>query len=485
MNKNELRVALIFPSIDIDATYGVFKDFLVPGIPMGIGFLAGYIREKGYTNVKIFDEQLGSLSRKKNFQRLMDYNPHIAAISCLTIVLKRMQTIAKDIKHYLPNTTIVAGSAHPTLETNSVLGDKNIDFVIRGEGELPFNSFLDGYRDNNFSNVLGLSYKRHGEIIHNKSHEPLKDLDILPQFPYDLFIHEPLYNIGRYVASRGCPYRCIFCSSRYISGRKYRVHSPQRVVNDLELLVKKYNAEYIQFHDDNICVHRDWVHQICENIISKGLTFRWATQTRSDNLDLDTLRLMKRAGCTVINLGIETGSERLMKMVKKDETLQDHIKAVKLLKQAKINISGSFILGLPTETREETIKTIRFARKLDLDVAQFSLAVPFPGTELLNMAKKEGKEIDWNLCSASGGYVENELSYVPEGRTKEELWNFQRKATFGHWLNIKRVWKTIKGDISPHTIPHPVTVGELIKISRAILLYILVQIKRMTQVSHP
>jgi radical SAM superfamily enzyme YgiQ (UPF0313 family) len=472
-----LKIALLNPSINIAKRYGIFKDFQIPVIPLGLGYLAGYIRDKGYNTIKIFDEQISSLENKQTFQSLIDFQPDIAGISCLTIHISRTFEIASKIREFLPHTKIIVGSAHPTLEPEYVIKNKTIDFILRGEGEKSFHSFLESFKTSDYSRVKGLSYMNNGQIIHNDDVVPIADLDILPTFPYYLFANEKSYELGRYVSSRGCPYRCIFCSSRYISGKKYRVHSAERVVDDLEMLVKKYGVKYVQFHDDNINFIKSRVQKICELILSRGLKFRWATQTRSDSLDLELLKLMKRAGCAMMGLGIETGSERLMKLIQKDETLEDHIKAVEMLKKAGINISGAFILGFPTETREETIQTINFAKRLKLDGAMFALAVPYPGTKLLDLVRKEGKALNWDSFSPSGGYGNNRLAYVPEGRNEEEMSNFQKKANVRHWLSLKRIYKIVVGEISPYAVPQRITLKELIKIIRFLIRYTLSLLK--------
>lgn len=473
-----MRIALINPAASITATYGVFSRLILPGIPLSIGFLAGYLRQQAGHEIKLVDEQLTSLDEAEHLSALTDFAPDVIGISCLTPLLGRTLELAVKFKAALPQAKIVAGNAHPTLLPDELLRHPAVDYVIRGEGELAFARFLEACATGAYNDVPGLSRRVEGKTVHNPAVEPLADLDLLPPFPYDLFAAQPEYYLGFHLSSRGCPYRCVFCASRYISGQRYRMQSAGRVVQDVAELLARYPLPYVNFVDDNFNVQRQRTVAICEGFLKRKLKFRWACQTRSDSLDAELLALMRRAGCSMISLGIETASARLLALMKKDETLEDSRRAVELIRAAGINVRGSFIIGMPTETREETRQTISWAETLRLDSASFSLATPFPGTELYDMVRAEGKEISWNTLFTAGGLGDNKLAYVPAAWTADELRRVQRKANVGYWLNARRLYKVLTGEISPYTVPHRVTLRELFMIAGILCRYLLAMVKK-------
>ncbi len=466
-----IRIAFVFPVKKYETVFENFNTLTRLVVPLSFGYLTAYIREKGYNNIRIFDEQLSSLDDRQTFQSLIDYNPDILGITCYSPMYFRSLEIAKTIKELLPKVTIIVGGPQPTLEPESVIKNNNIDFIIRGEGELAFHAFLESFQSGDFSKVPGLAYKVNGQISHNENVVPIMDLDELPIFPYDLFSQEKRYHLGKYISSRGCPYRCKFCGSRYISGKRYRVHSPERVAEDLGIIVKKYGENYVMIYDDNFNISRDRTLRICELILSKGLKFKWLCQMRSDALSqndaesLELLKIMRKAGCDAIGIGFETGSARLLKEVGKDETIENHIKAIELIKKAKIYVRGQFIIALPTETKKETMETIQFANKHKLNAATFNTFVPFPGTQYYEELKNEGRIIKWEDLNLNAGMIgQNKLPYVPEGRTDEELLKMQRNANVLFWLNLRRIYNFVTGKVVPYGDPHRPLLKEILVI---------------------
>lgn len=196
-----LKIALVYPSIEYKTELNVLKTFvrLIP--PQGIGYLTGYIREKGYNNIRLFDEQLTSLDDNQALQSLIDYNPGIVGISCNSAMYFRTLEIVNTVKKVLPKATIILGGPQPTLEPGSVIENSNVDFIIRGEGELAFHAFLEAFPSGEFGKVPGLTYKVNGQITNNKDIVPIMDLDELPVFPYGIFARDKRYHLGKYISS--------------------------------------------------------------------------------------------------------------------------------------------------------------------------------------------------------------------------------------------------------------------------------------------
>ncbi|MFQ5646661.1 MAG: B12-binding domain-containing radical SAM protein [bacterium] len=447
------KVLLINPSFKREEQYGEFQDLVRKGIPLSLGFLAGYLLEKG-VEVKIVDEQWGALTDEKIKELIGQFQPSLVGITSLTPVVYRSFQLAQQLKKVAPEITVILGNVHPTILPEESLKNEFVDIVVRGEGEVTLwecVQYREGKKD--IRDIPGVSYKREGEIVHNKARPYEKDLDKFPRLAYEHIcdsIPLPDFVPTMILTSRGCPYRCIFCSSRDISGYVYRMLSPRRVVEDVEFLIEKYDIKGLWIADDNFVVNKKRTEEICRLFMERGINRKvtWGCQTRGDAIDGQILEVMKEAGCVNISFGIETGSQRLLDMIDKNEKVEDNARAVRLTNQAGIMTRGAFILGLPTETRAETIQTIKFAKSLPLDVAKFALATPYPGTELYNMAVKEGVDVqeDWSSLSTMTGISRYEASYVPRGRTSKELKNLQLRALLEFYLRPKQISAILKGE---------------------------------------
>lgn len=231
----------------------------------------------------------------------------------------------------------------------------------------------------------------------------------------------------------------------------------ERVIDEIELLINKYKQTHINFLDDNFTVNRQRIKNLTQGMIEKRF-YELATfdcQTRADAIDEEILVLLKRAGFRVINFGLETASERLMVLLNKKETVQQNIEGVKLAKKFGFGVSGTFIFGLPTETKQERWQAYRLAKELSLDYVRFNNATPYPGTKLYEIAKSENRlyiEKNWTNLNACGTLVEGasaKLPYVPENCSEEELKKDVLKANFFFSLRPGRVLKLLIKRVGP------------------------------------
>ena len=201
------------------------------------------------------------------------------------------------------------------------------------------------------------------------------------------------------------------------------------------------------FLDDNFIVNKNRVYRICDDLIESGISKRliWACNGRVDEVDQDMLFRMREAGCRLISFGVESGVKRLLDLIKKDITLQDSIQAVTWAKRAGIRVRTTLIIGLPTETVQETKQTIEFAKNLGSDFAKFSLATPYPGTELCEIAETRGlmKSHDWSRASSMAGFSSYEPLFTPEGRTGEEMKRWQRRAMREFYMRPRQLWNVL------------------------------------------
>jgi len=456
---NYKHVLLVNPSIDTEQKYGKLANMLLtPSVPFSIVHLGSFLKSQGY-QVRLFDEQIELLTETRVQEIIHEFSPCVIGFSCTTPGMARAHKIAADIKNINPSIKVVMGNIHPTVLPEETLRDKNVDLVVRAEGEYTILEYLQAIeRQGEFSKIDGISYRMNGGFNHTVNREYVKDLDVLPPVDWSLLTDTGGdYSIEWILTSRGCPYKCIFCSARSVSGYKYRFNSPQRVIEEIDVIVKNYGKKFFSFADDNFAVKKDRTREICNLMIERGYNkdVKWLCQTRADAVDESLLELMKKAGCEYISFGIETGTQRLLDLIKKSVKIETIEKAVNMVHNAGIKTRGSFMLGLPSETYEDSLATINFALKMPLDIAKFNLAVPYPGTELLNLAIQEGLVVtdDWSKINTAAGLSDTEAFYVPKGRTMEELARLQKKAHTSFYLRPRQIWRILKRENIDFNIP--------------------------------
>ncbi|MBN2125075.1 MAG: methyltransferase domain-containing protein, partial [Deltaproteobacteria bacterium] len=217
-----------------------------------------------------------------------------------------------------------------------------------------------------------------------------------------------------------------------IFGRRVRHHSVDRIIEEIGILVDRYGAREINLEADTLTLKKTFVFALCDRLIESGLFRRiaWTCESRVDTVNEEMLGRMRQAGCWQISYGVETGSQRLLDLIHKDITLEQIERVFALTKRTGISIRGFYMLGLPTETRRESLRTIAFARKLDARWSQFTLFTPFPGTELYDLALRDGglRSRDWADYKTHGGWTEGGIAYVPRGRTLKEMKTLQKRA---------------------------------------------------------
>ncbi len=458
------RLLLILPHFSEGRHYGSMSKVAPSLLPVSLVYLAGYMEKQGYP-VRIFDGQVETMTEQTIRRTIDEFKPDVVGITCMTPMVVETHMVAAITKSCKPAPMVVVGGIHPSILPDDMIQDTNIDVLVRGEGEITFHELLEAWPDRELKSIDGLSYRDGDEVVHTPDRALLDDLDILPlparhlvnyegyhQIP-DAVFAEPLREI---LTSRGCPFQCIFCSARFISGYKYRYHSPGRVLEEVDLLVNRYRAKQIAVLDDNFVVDRQRTIDICEGLLHKGYHKKlvWTTAARADQVDYDLMKLMKEAGFKLLSFGVETGSPRLLKMIKKGEDMDQIKVAVESAHRAGLKVRGTLILGLPTETREESMATIRWAKDLRLDFAKFSLATPYPGTVLYDIALKQGKlSNDWSHFSSMAGFADYDPVFVPEGREPREMSLLQKQAMREFYMRPRQVvnllknvtsWKDIK-----------------------------------------
>jgi radical SAM superfamily enzyme YgiQ (UPF0313 family) len=300
-----------------------------------------------------------------------------------------------------------------------------------------------------FNDIPGIVWKQKKKIIVNKRQELIKDLDTIPFPARHLFPMSSYHSSAQLrgkktlniMTSRGCPYRCAYCSGHINFGKSFRYFSKEHVIQEISSMIRDFGIDGIQFYDETFTVNRDRVFELCDLLIKNNISLPWTCFTRVNLVDKDLLLKMKEAGCYQIFFGIESGNQRLLDLIKKDITLEQARKAVQLCKKAGIESFCSFMLNLPSESIEESMNTINFAIELDPDYAQFPITTPFPGTELYNIAKEKGQFVteDWSKFMSWSQVV-----FVSEGRTVGEIKNTVRKAYQKFYMRPSYILKSVR-----------------------------------------
>lgn len=471
--ENGRNVLLVNPAIDKEKKYGkLVSMMLTPSVPLSIVFLGSFLEKQGY-EVRLFDEQIELLTESRIQDIVSEFHPGVIGFTCTTPGMARAHEIAADIKKINPEIKVVMGNIHPTVLPEETLKDVNVDLVVRGEGEFTFLEYLQALENGgDITKIDGISHHLNGGYNHTANRQYQKDLDVFPPVNWKLLTdYNNSYSIEWILTSRGCPYKCVFCSARSVSGFKYRFNGPQRVIEEVDTVVNEFGAKFFSFADDNFVVKKDRTREICNLLIERGYHkhTKWLCQTRVDAVDEPLLELMREAGCEYISFGIESGTQRLLDLIGKSVKIETIEKAVNMASRVGIKSRGSFMLGLPTETREDSLKTIDFALRLPLDIAKFNLAVPYPGTELLNMAIAEGLQVtdDWSNINTAAGLSNTQAFYIPKGRTMEELAKLQKMAHTRFYLRPRQLWRILKRENIDFNLPKIKSLQQFFELIRA------------------
>tara|TARA_Y100000310_G_scaffold233944_1_gene236829 strand:+ start:701 stop:2230 length:1530 start_codon:yes stop_codon:yes gene_type:complete len=381
-----MKVVLIWPRLERDTNFP----------PLGILYVAAVLEQSNH-KLLIIDGTI----KKEEIEKINNFNPDLIGVSITTSLEKNAKESINTLKQHI-NKPIVIGGVHITALMKDIFKEFDVAYAIYGEAEYSMRDFCNAFEKNeDLKDIKGLMYKKNNQIILNPSREPIQNLDELP-FParhlldFSYYLSPPgsirgewLKNGGTTImSSRGCPFQCIYCGSQTTFGRKVRRRSVDNVFNEIVKLKQDYNLDGLWFVDDTFTLDNKWVIELCKKITEKNLKLKWACHVRVDTLNEEMLREMKRAGCVQVEMGIESGSDKVLTALKKGVKTERVIEAFKLIKKVGLSSLATFIIGSPEETKEDVQKTLDFAKKIKPDFALFFNLIPFPGTELYEMAKK-------------------------------------------------------------------------------------------------
>jgi len=454
-----MKITLAFPRFQSDSNP-----------PLGIAYIASFLREGGYNNINIIDQTFeGKETLEKN---LRNTNPDILMISCLTLNYRdsiEMATLAKKIN---PNIMTIMGGGHSTVDWQNVIKNNCIDFIVLKEGEITSYELIKTIENNgDFSKIKGIVYKNNGKFIKTEPRPFIENLDELPfpardLLPMDKYLHaqggrsawaipEPSTTI---ISSRGCCYNCTYCGIHTTMGPGVRFRSPENVIEELIILKEKYKIKGFYFWDDTFTVNFPRLHKICDLIIENKLDLEWCIQARVNCVNEEILTKMRKAGLKTICYGIESGSQRILdEIYKKGITLEQVRTAVKISKKLGLIVQGYFMIGAPTETMEEINQTINFAKSLDLDAAEWAIVTPFLGTELRRFVEENNLLLDTktnDLDTHSISIIKNDNfnSEILRNKLQEAIRSFYFRPKYilkkllkvRSWDDLKRNYKGLR-----------------------------------------
>ncbi len=371
--------------------------------PLGVLYISSVLREKGY-DVKMVDADIDDIGPAEIRRIVSEYAPFVVGITMNALQSRSAFETADLIREEDDKIRIVVGGPHPSALRGDILRRcRSIDAVVYGEGEVTFLELVRAFEEGRSLNgIEGVCFRHGEEIVVNEPREPINDLDSLPRPALDLVApirrYPGPYPVGArptmYVmASRGCPFRCTFCSNP-VWGRRVRFRSADSVLSEVEWLREKFKVREVFFQDDTFNLNRDWFESICEGIIERGLNEKivFKAPFRADEklLDSEMLRLARRAGFWMIFYGVESGNQDILNSLKKNLTLEEIERAFKLTKRAGIKTYASFMIGNLGETRATVQDTIEFVKRIDPDYYGFAIATPYPGSEFYALAERQG-----------------------------------------------------------------------------------------------
>jgi len=339
--------------------------------------------------------------------RVERFSPDLVVVETSTVSIYNDWKIINSLKEDF-DVLIAAVGPHVTALPEETLNNSLADFVLFGEYEVTLLELAKKLGEKSSAGgVAGLAYRKGSKIINNGRREPVKNLDELPSPAWHLFdmkrYNEPFcenYPNFQMLSSRGCVFKCSYCSFPQLmfGGRIFRAHSPERVVGEMEDVIEKFGPKEIYFDDDTFTLDQERIKMICSLIKKKGIGVKWSCMTHCGCVSYDLLKNMKEAGCVAIKFGIESGSQEILNRLGKGLDLNHARRVIRWCRELGIRTHTTFMLGLPGDTRNTMLKTIKLIDEIGSDSFQISIAIPYPGTGFYEMALKNGWLVtdDWS-----------------------------------------------------------------------------------------
>ncbi|MDD5431434.1 MAG: radical SAM protein [Candidatus Omnitrophica bacterium] len=379
--------------------YGRYEAAAKVGVlypPLGLCYLSSYLKSAGH-EVSLMDCEAQSYILKDIISEISKFKPDAVGIRCVSPEWKTIKKISEEIRKNFNRLPIILGGPHITNVRIQAFEDIDFDFGICGESEFSIVNLVNSLYDSRaWPTIPGLIWKKDGSIRENQNGARLDNIDTI-LFPDRSILNKDNYlwsvpkkGICRFttiLTSRGCPFRCTFCSQEKMFGGKVRLRSPENSVDEIEGFYRENLIDHFIFVDDTLTMDKDRVYRICDSIKNRKLRITWEGWTHATTVDKDILKAMKDAGLVRLSFGIESGNEEVLKSLRKGTTLKQIRQVYEWAKDVGLETRGSVIFGLPGETRKTVRQTLDFVKSIKgLDQAYFNIAMPYPGTEMRRQA---------------------------------------------------------------------------------------------------
>jgi anaerobic magnesium-protoporphyrin IX monomethyl ester cyclase len=447
-----MKISLINPVV---LSFGQAYDSRAAGPPLGILYLASVLKKDNY-GLQVIDQAGEWISDSKLINKIKKFNPDVVGFSTLTATGRRAAEQAYFIKKWNPNLKIVIGGYHSTINGHKVLKKYPfIDYAIRGEGEISFPKLLkaikEGEKASDLKNINGLIYRQKEKIKEGPPDILIKNLDDL-SFPDRTFILNNDYGyISNFkmpkftflLTSRGCPYKCSYCSCAAFMRRKWMSRSAENILDEMEEIVS-LGYKNVLITDDNYTLNKKRVIAISKGMKKRKIDLCWIAEGRVDSGSYETFKAMTSAGCKIIYLGVESGNQRILDYYNKGTKVDQAITAVNNARKAGMDIiTATFILGAPTETISEVINTLKFAQKLDIDFPQFNILAAIPGAKIYEDLVKAGyinPEKSWEYAPNVASFHPN---CIPENKLNELILKYYKSFVFRKGFIFNEISRTL------------------------------------------
>ena len=392
-----MKVVLIRPPRPISDTHFISLQF-----PLNLGYIASFLRERGY-DLEIWDYEVENLTEEGLHRKIRQANPGLIGITCLTPTVIGAHKIASLIKKMSRDILIVAGGAHPTVLPTETLNEfPDFDMAVIGEGEETLLEILRYLKEKrSFSGIRGIAYREKNGAVKIENPRPyFEDINLLP-FPARNLVDQNLYRghhvsrgfsrqflkVSEIITSRGCPYNCIFCVCH---NRKTLFRNIDNVLAEIDDCITRYNTSHFSFLDDTLTMNPKHITELCKGL-NRFKKITWDCFARVDTVSLEILKEMAQSGCRKISYGVESGSPRILNLIKKNIKLEQVRNAFVWSREAGIEyIEGSFMIGChPNENRQDIDMTIKIIYELEPDILMLSIMIPYPGTEVYKIMKEK------------------------------------------------------------------------------------------------
>ncbi len=450
------KIILIKPPISMENLYGELSEAGSLEPPLGLAYLAANLRKNGI-DVEIIDCMVEKFSMERAVSEILARKPIYVGITAVTIDIHNAAYLAKRLKEANPDLVTIIGGVHVTaLPYETMRLFECLDIAVINEGEITICELIKALEQkHDISSIKGIIFRKNGELVATLPREFIKDLDLLPLPAWDLlpflpkYYHSPAYSLDKspsssLITTRGCGSNCTFCFQGAF-GKNVRMHQAEYVFKMIKHLYYNYGIRNIRILDDNFLLDYRRVRNICEMLIKERMDLTFSCLSRVDIINLDTLKLLKKAGCWQLIFGIESGSQKILDAVKKRITLIQIERALKLTRQAGLRSLGYFMIGFPTETEKTVQETINFSLRVPLDDFKMNILVPFPGCELYKTADQFGAfDRDWKKMNM---YIDS--CFVPSGLTKDKMEDLRKKAFRKFYLRPRIIFGYLKNIRNP------------------------------------